>query len=36
MLASPLFAKAAHRVLEQKRGGWRGRCHALDGVAATV
>ena len=24
MLASPLFAKAADRVLEQKRGGWRG------------
>ena len=23
----PTFAEAAERVLEQKRGGWRGRCH---------
>ena len=32
MLASPLFAKAAHRVLEQKRGGWHGRCHAQNWI----
>ena len=26
----PTFAEAAHRVLEQKRGGWRGRWHAQN------
>ena len=26
----PTFAEAAERVLEQKRGGWRGRWHAQN------
>ena len=26
----PTFAEAAHRVVEQKRGGWRGRWHAQN------
>ncbi len=26
----PTFAEAAQRVLEQKRGGWRGRWHAQN------
>ncbi|MCY4430315.1 MAG: hypothetical protein OXC11_07985 [Rhodospirillales bacterium] len=26
----PTFAEAARRVIKQKRGGWRGRWHALN------
>ena len=30
----PTFAEAAKRVLEQKRGGWRGRRHPASGCRA--